>query len=71
MYLLCTSMKQTIIDVITFNCCAEFVLQLLVEECKPKLTGMKDLVDELNLSNDFSRFVQNVRKEFCRLIRGN
>lgn len=39
-----------------------------VEECDPPLPRLEFLVAELNASNDFSLFVQTMRREFKQLV---
>ena len=38
-----------------------------VDECEPSVAALAGLVQRLNESNDFSRFVQGMRREFKRL----
>lgn len=49
----------------------KFVLKICVEDdtydavdCNPPLKNISELVDELNYSDDFSRFVRKLRKSF-------
>ena len=42
-----------------------------VHDCTPSLSGMASMIDQLNASNNFSAFVQQVRAKFRDLaLRG-
>lgn len=40
-----------------------------VSGCAPPVAALEGLVEQLNASNDFARFVQQMRREFKALVR--
>ena len=42
-----------------------------VIQCEPQLSNTEELVDELNRTNDFSKFVRRMRKSFCESVINN
>lgn len=43
---------------------SHFCNTLLVLECNPRIDDLVTLVDKLNTTNNFSAFVQSIRKQF-------
>lgn len=42
----------------------EILINLIVVECKPKISDVQPMLDELNRENNMSRFVVQMRKKF-------
>lgn len=55
----------------------QFYIDLLVDGenqyhvtgCEPKIAGLDVMLEDVNKTNAFDRFVRNIRRQFCATVR--